>query len=774
MRNGTRSDNRKEGAKHMRGSIFGWRALALCGLLLGAAAARPAGAQAASPFHTTYYVPCGDVTSDNASLVNTINLANNDTKSTSYQDIIYLGTNATPCSYTLTGTNGTAGIGLPPITGNIVISHATSSGSVVFDWANIQRSTASGTPNFTLFEVATGGRLELHSVFLQNGNSPYYAGAIWNDGGTLVVDNSDFAGNISTGGAGGGAILASGGSTTIHDSLFEGSNSATYGSALSEGLGSSVSIDDSTLVGDGNAAHDVIDDTAGNLTLQNVTINGQGSTGLGTGQDTIATLNNVTIANTNYGIDAEFGSVSATNTLIVGAGCKIVSGTIAGSHNLAGGSCGSAFTVNSRPLVAAFANYGYAPTETYDSSLVKDYVPDLQTYSLLPGSPAIGSGSGCYTSQDERHAGRTRWGTSYCDIGAFQSGVFTLSVTGGGNQTAATGTSFGWPLTVSVTGSQWESGLTAPVNGGTVTFAAPASGAGATLFGSPATVITGTATITATANGTAGTYLVSATTAGGFSSTGAVSVTAPLTNTAVSMVNDTSSAITYTGSGWHSSGNRGVGDYQNDEHYTITNNDFFTYTFTGTGISVVGEKNNGGGNDSVYLDGTLQYTINTYNASRLAQQVLYGVTGLTNGSHTVKIVKTSGSYFELDALEVQQIPLVNDTAPGFAYTGSWSYSSSRTTNDYQRDEHYTTTNGSAVTYTFTGTGISLLGEKNSGGGTNSVYLDGSLLYTVSTVNSSTLAQQVLFGVTGLSARAHTLQLVKQSGGYLEVDAVAIQ
>ena len=54
-----------------------------------------------------------------------------------------------------------------------------------------------------------------------------------------------------------------------------------------------------------------------------------------------------------------------------------------------------------------------------------------------------------------------------------------------------------------------------PVSGGRVRFTPPASGASATLTGSPATLSgSGTASVTATANGIAGSYIVSATATG--------------------------------------------------------------------------------------------------------------------------------------------------------------------------------------------------------------------------------------------------------------------
>jgi len=77
---------------------------------------------------------------------------------------------------------------------------------------------------------------------------------------------------------------------------------------------------------------------------------------------------------------------------------------------------------------------------------------------------------------------------------------------------------------------------TEPVNGGKVTFTPPAFGASAALSGSPATIAGGNASVTATANDTAGAYNVTA------SASGAPSVDFALTNIATY-------SLTYDGNG---------------------------------------------------------------------------------------------------------------------------------------------------------------------------------------------------------------------------------
>ena len=119
--------------------------------------------------------------------------------------------------------------------------------------------------------------------------------------------------------------------------------------------------------------------------------------------------------------------------------------------------------------------------------------------ALLPGSKAIDAGgnSGC-TLTDQR--GVARPVGSACDIGAFESNGFTLGSLSGSGQSATINNAFTNPLGLTVTANNAGE----PVNGGTVTFTPPGSGASAAISGSPATISGGTASVTATANGTAG------------------------------------------------------------------------------------------------------------------------------------------------------------------------------------------------------------------------------------------------------------------------------
>ncbi|NRF96112.1 hypothetical protein HQN89_35540 [Paenibacillus frigoriresistens] len=172
-------------------------------------------------------------------------------------------------------------------------------------------------------------------------------------------------------------------------------------------------------------------------------------------------------------------------------------------------------------------------------------------------------------------------------------------------------------------------------------------------------------------------------------------------------------------------------------HFTQTNNDYFQYTFNGTGIEFITEKDSSQGDIDIYIDNVFKQTVSTYNASRLAQQTVYSISGLPSGTHTVKAVKKSGTFMLLDQLRFKSSQIqYNNTDPGILYTGSWSLNSNRGFGDYNNDVHFTQTNNDNFQFTFTGTGVELLTEKDSSQGNVDIYLDNVFKATVNTFNAS--------------------------------------
>lgn len=112
-------------------------------------------------------------------------------------------------------------------------------------------------------------------------------------------------------------------------------------------------------------------------------------------------------------------------------------------------------------------------------------------------------------------------------------------------------------------------------------------------------------------------------------------------------VNDSDSSITISGAVY--SANRGLGDYADDLH-NISAGGYYQFSFTGTKIRWISEKESNAGNANVYIDGVLQQQVSTYNGARLVQQAAFEKTGLTSGTHTIKVEWVSGNC-TLDAFE---------------------------------------------------------------------------------------------------------------------------
>jgi alpha-galactosidase len=304
------------------------------------------------------------------------------------------------------------------------------------------------------------------------------------------------------------------------------------------------------------------------------------------------------------------------------------------------------------------------------------------------------------------------------------------------------------------------------------------------------------------------------------SSTGEGGPAAPSDGRSI-VLNDDDAGIVYTGS-WGHSTTRGLGDYNDDAHYTEANGDAFQYTFQGTGIEFVTETHESQGEAEVYLDGALVQTVDAHldpSAGRGVQQTLYSASGLPDGSHTLRVVKKSGSYMLLDRLNVTVESLLSTgsatfdrAAPadiavdllrtpgeftgvgnaGVALVAGTDYSVTGSTvtiasaylaalpigaitldfafrGDLHNDVHATTTDGDFATFAFTGTTVSWVGPTSPDQGDVHVYVDGKFVKTVDTHSDVRLTGQTLFASSSLKDGAHTVTVVKASGEVMRND-----
>ncbi|HEX8999155.1 MAG TPA: choice-of-anchor Q domain-containing protein, partial [Blastocatellia bacterium] len=366
-----------------------------------------------------------------------------------------------------------------------------------------------------LYLTGTGATATLTNTTLNINTASSYGGGIEIESATLTLNGCTVSGNSGNGG--GIALLFTASTLHANNSLF--SNNATIdvlGGAIGVANGVPiVNVTGCTFTGNsGNGAMT----TGGTITITNSTFSGNPTLGIFAFGGTTNIINS-----TFSGNSAPIGTAAdiyITSTSIVNLKNTILANPLSGpSCNRAGTSTvnaenslieGSLSCVNgtnlnnlsSDPLLSALGSYGGA----------------TQTFALLPGSPAINAGTvtGAPAS-DQRGIARV----GNVDIGAYESRGFTLAIAGGDNQSTAAGSAFASPLSVTVSSADGE-----PVNGGQVTFTPPGAGASCTLGTNPATISSGAASSTATANAIiGGPYNVAA------NANGATLINFSLTNT---------------------------------------------------------------------------------------------------------------------------------------------------------------------------------------------------------------------------------------------------
>jgi hypothetical protein len=306
------------------------------------------------------------------------------------------------------------------------------------------------------------------------------------------VSNCTLAANSGTDGGGIGNFM---GTVTAVGCTLTSDSASQLGGGIENGAAGTMTVTNCTLTNNAAGTEGGGIRNVGNATVTNCTLAGNSSSPAGGGGVFIGYQSSLTLNNTIVAVSPSGGDVSLKD------------GTLTGSHNLVDdGSDGLPDTIKADPLLGPLANNG-GPT---------------QTIALLPGSPAIYAGSpalavdarGNMLTTDQRGAPRFS-GNDTVDIGAFESRRFTIAITSGNGQSTTVNTIFLNSLVVTVTSPYGD-----PVQGGVVTFTAPASGAGPIFYGGTATSVTATidpagqAAVAVAANTVAGSYAVVASATG--------------------------------------------------------------------------------------------------------------------------------------------------------------------------------------------------------------------------------------------------------------------
>ena len=337
--------------------------------------------------------------------------------------------------------------------------------------------TVSGGGATQIFQVTSPVSFTLQNLTIANGAAASGAALADTGGATIAISGCTFNGNSAT--SAGGAIYATG-TMTIADSLLSG-NSAVSGGAI-YGNSAATVISNTTVANNSATNGGGIYLSGGATTLTNATIAGN-----------IATIS-------GGGIRITAGAISLKNTILANntapSGPDMAGTVTSQGYNLVTDTTGATFTTTTGdvtgqdPLLGVLADNG-GPTATM---------------ALLSGSPAIDTGT-CTGSPTADKRGIARPQNTLCDMGAYERGVpDSIQVTAGAGQSTTIDTAFAGSLQLRVTDI-----LGFPLDGVNVTFAGPGSGAGITAGGNAATNASGIASFSASANGNAGSYSVTAT-----------------------------------------------------------------------------------------------------------------------------------------------------------------------------------------------------------------------------------------------------------------------
>jgi len=174
---------------------------------------------------------------------------------------------------------------------------------------------------------------------------------------------------------------------------------------------------------------------------------------------------------------------------------------------------------------------------------------------------------------------------------------------------------------------------------------------------------------------------------------------------------------------------------------------------------------------AAFLDGVM---LATYTDSALR---LSGRVDLASGPYytrfdnlKVETVDGASPYYAQLLDDMETTDLSSPPAPKLVYGGAWAHAMGQSMYNYQRSLSTSQGAGATLKYTFTGTGLDVLGP-NSGSAKLEVNVDGQ----VTNANATTTPAKELyqtFTLRGLVAGTHTVQL-KVTSGSLVVDAIAV-
>ncbi|BET59095.1 fibronectin type III domain-containing protein [Geobacter sp. 60473] len=353
----------------------------------------------------------------------------------------------------------------------------TGADSATLDGFTISGGNANGTS-----QDSYGGGMyndHINSPIVANctftGNYAGLGGGMFNFGSSPTVTNCSFSGNTAI--SYGGGMYNNTANPVLTDCTFSNNHSSAYGGGMINGVLSTPTLTNCTFSGNSaNISGGGIYNNYGNPSVANCTFSGNSA---GTSGGGMYNANNSPVVRNSIFWGNSNGEIS-DNASTPTVSDSVVQGGYPGGSNI----------IAADPLLAPLADNGGT----------------TRTMALLSGSPAIGAGN-CSAGPAADQRGMTRPQDATCDMGAFERGMpAAVAAVDGAGQSAAVNAVFAAPLRLKVTDS-----LGAVLDGISVAFAGPGSGAGIAAGGPATTDSAGIASFTATANGTVGSYSVTAT-----------------------------------------------------------------------------------------------------------------------------------------------------------------------------------------------------------------------------------------------------------------------
>jgi hypothetical protein len=111
--------------------------------------------------------------------------------------------------------------------------------------------------------------------------------------------------------------------------------------------------------------------------------------------------------------------------------------------------------------------------------------------------------------------------------------------------------------------------------------------------------------------------------------------------------------------------------------------------------------------------------------------------------------------------------LIDDAAAGVSYTSGWTAAPDANAADGTLSE--TSISGAAATFSFTGEEVEVVGRTGPGMGSATLMVDGASKGTVNFASATAGDRMVIAAASGLSAGSHTVELVANGDGQIDLD-----